>query len=498
MKFHLKTSQITKQSSDCLIIGVFTNNSLTGNAKQIDEASQNIISKMKQQGDLAAPVGSVLLLHNPPSIKSKRILLVSLGKQEEFTDKQFTKACLAALTAINKNSVKTAHITLCELAVQNRDLHWKIRQIVLITNAILYQFNAFKSKKSDTKTLFQELIITVNDEKAIQHNKTAIKEGVAISEGMSLAKDLGNTPANICTPSYLANEAKKLALKNKKITFKVLDEAAMKKIGMNSLLAVSLGSSQPAKFIILNYKGASLQKKPIVLVGKGITFDTGGLSLKPPASMMGMKYDMMGAATVLGVIKACHLLNLPLNIVGLIAASENCPGNNAIKPGDIVKSLSGQTVEINNTDAEGRLVLSDALTYSERFNPDIVIDIATLTGAVVVALGSYFTGVFSPDDNLRHSLVQAGNDISDLAWPMPLHENYDEELKSDCADMSNIGSTPYGGASIAAQFLARYTKKLHWAHLDIAGSAMPSGSPKLATGRPIPLLIQFLLNYKTR
>jgi leucyl aminopeptidase len=358
----------------------------------------------------------------------------------------------------------------------------------------LYTFDTFKSKKEPSPTL--QIMTFSIPEKAKKEAQHAIKEAVGIATGMELTKNLANLPSNICTPSYLAKEAIKLAHEYKTLSVKILEESDMKKLGMGAFLAVARGSAEDAKLIVLEYKGTQKKKKsPIALVGKGVTFDTGGISLKSADSMVGMKYDMCGAATVLGTLKAAALLQLPLHLIGVIPATENMPSGTATKPEDIVTSLSGQTIEIMNTDAEGRLILSDALTYCERFNPDVVIDIATLTGAVVIALGHHASGLLSNDDALANDLLAAGSDIHDRAWLMPLWEEYQEQLKSPFADMSNIGGRA-GGVITAACFLSRFTKKFRWAHLDVAGTAamMMGGNERSATGRPVPLLMQYLIN----
>ncbi|MGH8711263.1 MAG: leucyl aminopeptidase, partial [Burkholderiales bacterium] len=322
--------------------------------------------------------------------------------------------------------------------------------------------------------------------------EAALKQALAIAEGVKLTKDLGNLPPNICTPSYLAEQALQIAKKHN-LKAEVLEQKDMEKLGMGSLLSVARGSNQPPKLIVLHYSGAAKKQKPVVLVGKGITFDTGGISIKPAAEMDEMKFDMCGAASVLGSIKAVAEMRLPLNVVGIIPTTENMPSGNASRPGDIVTSMSGQTIEILNTDAEGRLILCDALTYAERFHPAVVIDIATLTGACVIALGHVASGLYSNDDALARELLNAGEYAHDRAWQMPLWDDYQEQLKSNFADMANIGGRPAGSIT-AACFLARFTKKYSWAHLDIAGTAWKSGKEKGGTGRPVPLLTQFLIH----
>ena len=320
---------------------------------------------------------------------------------------------------------------------------------------------------------------------------TEISKGVAIANGMALARELGDLPPNICTPTYIAERAQLLA-STYKLKCEVLEESDMEALGMNSLLSVSLGSSQPAKLISLNYSNGG-KEDPIVLVGKGVTFDSGGISLKPGSGMDEMKYDMCGAASVLGTMSAVAEMGLKVNLTVVVPTVENMPAHNASRPGDVVKSMSGQTIEILNTDAEGRLILCDALTYCEKFNPKVVIDVATLTGAVIVALGKHHSGVMSNDQNLADSLKVSGISSMDTVWQLPLDDEYDELLKSNFADMANIGGREAGTVT-AACFLARYTKNYSWAHIDIAGTAWLGGSKKGATGRPVPLLTQYVMD----
>jgi leucyl aminopeptidase len=337
------------------------------------------------------------------------------------------------------------------------------------------------------------LIIVARDAKHTAALRKGIAEGDALGKGMKLSRDLANLPPNVCTPTYLAEQARSLAKTAPKLTCKVLNEADMRKLGMGSLLSVTAGSVEPAQFIILEYKGAAASKAPTVLVGKGITFDTGGISLKPPAAMDEMKFDMSGAASVLGTFKALAELQPKLNVVGLVPTCENMPGGSATKPGDIVKSMSGLTIEILNTDAEGRLILCDALTYARRFKPAAVIDIATLTGACVIALGKHFSGLLSTSDSLARDLQKAGDNSDDRAWRLPLTPEYAEQLKSNFADVANVGGRE-AGTITAASFLSKFTTDMNWAHLDIAGTAYQTGAAKGSSGRPVPLLLEFLLN----
>jgi len=379
---------------------------------------------------------------------------------------------------------------LTELQVPGREAAWKARQLVLAAADVGYRFDRMKSKKVEAKQLVQVSVSAASKRDAADLGR-GLTEGRAISAGMALARDLGNLPANVCTPTYLAETAVKLG-REWKLAVQVLDQRDMEKLGMGSLLSVARGSHQPPKFLILRYAGAANRDRPVVLVGKGITFDTGGISIKPSAEMDEMKFDMCGAASVLGTLRAVAELGLKLNVVGLIPTCENMPGGAATKPGDIATSMSGQTIEILNTDAEGRLILADALTYAERFEPQAVVDIATLTGACVVALGHVCSGVFANKDPLAQELLAAGAESWDRAWQLPLWEDYQEQLKSNFADFANIGGRAAGSIT-AACFLSRFAHKFDWGHLDIAGTAWKSGKEKGATGRPVPLLTTFLM-----
>jgi len=421
-------------------------------------------------------------------------LLVGLGKEREFKDKEYRDAVGAAIKTLNETGSLEASIFLTELPVKRRDTAWKVEQTVLKAMEGVYRFDHLKSKQEEARRPLRRIVLNVPRRNELAIGEEAARQGQAIAEGMKLAKDLGNLPGNICTPAYLAEQAQELA-KTYKLKLEVLERKDMEALKMGALLSVARGSRQPPKLIVLQYQGDKKQK-PVVLVGKGITFDAGGISLKPAAEMDEMKYDMSGAASVLGTFKAVAQLKLPINLVGIIPASENLPDGDANKPGDVVTSMSGQTIEVLNTDAEGRLVLCDALTYAERYEPKTVVDIATLTGACLIALGNHATGLFSNHEALARELLHAGDYSFDRAWHMPLWDDYQEQLKSNFADMANIGGRP-GGAITAACFLSRFTKKFDWAHLDIAGTAWKSGKEKGSTGRPVPLLVHFLINRAT-
>ena len=490
MEFSIKIGGLEKQRSACVVTGVFTPRKLSPSASLIDRVSGGYLSGITRRGDMQGKAGSTLLLHNVPRIASERVLLVGLGREQEFNEQKYLEAVRAAVRALNEIGVPEAVLGLAELPVKKRDIAWKILQTVLVAMDSTYRFDRLKSKHDEEKKPLGKLTLMVERSELIR-GEAALKQALAIAEGVKLTKDLGNLPPNICTPTYLAEQASQIAKKHN-LKAEVLEQKDMEKLGMGSLLSVARGSRQPAKLIVLQYSGAAKKQKPVVLVGKGVTFDTGGISIKPAAEMDEMKFDMCGAASVLGAIKAVAQMRLPLNVVGIIPTTENMPGGNASRPGDIVTSMSGQTIEILNTDAEGRLILCDALTYAERFHPAVVIDIATLTGACVIALGHVASGLYSNDDALARELLNAGEYAHDRAWQMPLWDDYQEQLKSNFADMANIGGRPAGSIT-AACFLARFTKKYSWAHLDIAGTAWKSGKEKGGTGRPVPLLTQFLI-----
>ncbi|HRX71364.1 MAG: leucyl aminopeptidase [Candidatus Competibacteraceae bacterium] len=494
MEFTVKSGNPEKQRTACLVLGVYENRRLTPSAEQLDAACGGVLSNLLRRGDLEGKLGQSLLLFNVPEAVCERVLLVGGGREREIDDRRFRQILTHAATALNETGATEAMVYLTDLAVKGRDLYWKIRQIVETVEETQYRFDALKSKKDAPRRPLRKININIPGRKEQSDSEQAIREGAAIAAGVKLARDLGNMPPNLCHPAYLAEQAQALMGEFSALQAHILEESEMRQIGMNALLAVSQGSAQPAKLIRLDYRQGPATQKPYILVGKGVTFDSGGISLKPGEAMDEMKYDMCGAASVLGTLRACVELQLPLNIIGLIAAVENMPGGQATRPGDIVTSLSGQTVEILNTDAEGRLILCDALTYAERDEPAAVIDIATLTGACIVALGRHPHGLFSNHPPLAHALQTAAHASSDRVWELPLWEDYQEGLDSNFADMANIASSRDGGAIIAACFLSRFAKKLHWAHLDIAGTAWKTGKTKGATGRPVPLLTQYLLD----
>lgn len=491
MEFSIKSGSPEKQRSACVVVGIFESRKLTLPAELLDKASGGYISDIIRRGDMEGKAGSTLLLHNVPATLCDRILLVGLGKEKDFKEKEFAASVRTTVKVLNETGAFDASIFLTELTVRKRSIAWRVRQTAIIALDATYKFDQFKSKKEEIRRPLRKLTLSVERRNELAPAEEALAQGIAIAEGMAMTKTLGNLPPNICHPTYLAEQAQEMA-EEFKLGCEILERADMEKLGMGSLLSVARGSHQPPKLIVLTHQGGKAGDKPIVLVGKGVTFDTGGISLKPGADMDEMKYDMCGAASVLGAMRAVARMALPINLTVVVPATENMPGGNASRPGDIVTSMSGQTIEILNTDAEGRLILCDALTYAERFEPDTVIDVATLTGACVVALGSVATGLFANKDGLARDLLDAGEEANDRAWHMPLWDDYQELLKSPFADMANIGGR-YGGAIAAACFLSRFTKKFEWAHLDIAGTAWKSGADKGATGRPVPMLTHYLL-----
>jgi len=492
MKFTIKSEKAANIRSGCVILGVFEHRKLSAAAVQFDKTTQGLLKKLMHDGEMDGKCGQTLIVHYPAGAKCERVLLVGCGKASEFNGRNYSKVIASASRAANRSGARDAVSYLAELDVTGRDNYWKVRALVETTRSSSYTPDELKSKKDKHGYPLRRLGVNVAAGKGALARE-ALVDGEAIAAGVELARTLGDLPANICTPSYLASQARKLGKTCSYLKVSVMDEAGMKKLGMGALLSVSRGSREPAKLITLEYKGGKSGEKPVVLVGKGVTFDSGGISIKPSAAMDEMKYDMCGAASVLGTLKACVEMELPVNVTGVIPTTENLPDGLASKPGDIVTSMSGQTIEVLNTDAEGRLILCDALTYSARFKPDVVIDIATLTGACVIALGSHAAGLLSNDDDLADGLLAAGETAGDRAWHMPLWDEYQPQLKSNFADMANIGGRE-AGTITAACFLSRFTEDYHWAHLDIAGIAWKGGNDKGATGRPVSLLTQFLLD----
>lgn len=493
MEYSVKSGNPEKQRTACIVLGVFEPRKLTATAEEFDKITDGFISNILRRGDLEGKLGQVLLLHNVPNTLSDRVLLVGCGKERELGDSQYHKIISKAIKTLNETGSMEAVCFLTELNVKGRDSQWKVKHAVEAAEESLYSFDQLKSKTDVERRPLRKLIFNVPTRRELNEGEVAILQGESIAHGVSCAKDLANLPGNICTPTYLAEQAIKLAADNDNTNCNIIDEAELKEMGMGAFISVSQGSDEPGKLIIIEYRGADTDVKPIVLVGKGITFDTGGISLKPGTAMDEMKFDMGGAAAVFGTTQAVIEMGLKVNLVMVIAAAENMPSAKASRPGDVVTSLSGQTIEILNTDAEGRLVLCDALTYIEKFEPDVVIDVATLTGAIIVALGHKATGIMSNHNPLAHDLLNAGEQAADRAWRLPIWDEYQEQLDSNFADMSNLGG-PAAGSITAACFLSRYTRKYQWAHLDIAGTAWKKGKKKGGTGKPVPLLAQYIIN----
>jgi leucyl aminopeptidase len=471
----LETLQI--HSGNCLVLGVFADQSLPSQVGDLDKKLNGIIESLsgtiKDSGDMVWQTDA----------EDRSLLIIQCGDEASFTVSALNSRIADISHALIKQKKTRACVFMPNVSGQSADL--QLQNMLLAFDKQFYQFLDFKTGPKKVYTLkMLSFYLPGATEKALDYAES-------VASGVRLTRNLANLPANVCTPTYLAEQALQLAQEHSSIKTRVLDKAAIQKLGMGSFLSVSQGSVQPPQFIEIQYQGAG-QKAPIVLVGKGVTFDSGGISIKGAAGMEEMKYDMAGAASVLGAIKACALLKLPLHVVGLIPATENMPSGSATKPGDIVTSMSGQTIEIINTDAEGRLILADALTYAERFNPEFVIDIATLTGAIVVALGNNTTGLFTADDALAEQILSAARLSNDATWRLPLNDTYQEAINSPIADIMNSTGDRAAGSITAACFLSRFTKQYRWAHLDIAGTAWVSGSKRNATGRPVPLLLQIL------
>ena len=492
MKFTVKNEKPASVKSGCVVLGVFEKRKLSDAAARFDKTTRGLLTRLLHDGEMDGSCEQTLMVHYPRGAACERVLLVGCGKPRAFNDRNYSKVVASAAQAVNNSGATDAVSFLAELEVTNRETYWKVRTLIEGTRGAVFTTDELKSEKTRGRRPLRRLGINVAAaEKEIAHK--AITDGDAIAAGVELARNLGNLPGNICTPTYLADQARQLGKQSDKLKVSVMDEAGMKKLGMGALLSVSRGSREPARLISMEYKGGASDAKPVVLVGKGVTFDSGGISIKPAAAMDEMKYDMCGAASVLGAMQACVAMQLPLNVVGVIPTTENLPDGNASKPGDIVTSMSGQTIEVLNTDAEGRLILCDALTYCEKFKPAVVIDIATLTGACVIALGAHAAGLLSNNDELAEDLLAAGNTAGDRAWRMPLWDEYQPQLDSNFADMANIGGRE-AGTITAACFLSRFASDYDWAHLDIAGVAWKGGKEKGATGRPVSLLTQYLLD----
>jgi leucyl aminopeptidase len=493
LQFDTSEQRPAQLATDCLAIGLFDDDALSDTAQAIDSATRGLLRRLKAAGDLPVRAGDTHMLLAPAGIRARRLLVVGLGKRADYRQRGWRKATSAALAACLKS--RAAHLTLAidQPPSEAVDTYYLGRAIADLAGLALYRINDFKTARKPPRHALKRVTIAGVTAARKDEARRGLAHGKAIAVGQALLRDLGNLPGNVCTPRYLAQQAKELAREHRTLKVRVLDEPAIRRLKMGCLLAVSRGSAQPPRFIILEYRGGARGAAPVALVGKGVTFDTGGISLKDPAAMDEMKYDMCGAGSVLATLAVAALLKLRINLVGLIAAVENMPSDRATRPGDIVTSAAGKTVEVLNTDAEGRLILCDALNYARRYRPAAVIDIATLTGACVIALGHHHTGIMGNDDALARELVQAGVRASDRGWQLPLTEEYAEQLRSNFADLANIGGRD-GGAITAGAFLGRFTTGMKWAHLDIAGTAWHSGANKGGPGRPVPRLADFLIH----
>lgn len=486
MDFLVKTGQLDTLRTDCLVVQVYADKTLSRSAQALDEKHQ-VISRLRDLNELPSKVANCAWALPTAGAPFKRVLLVCVGATAKtLTQQDLKNSAQAVIKALKGKSIKNA-----VWSVENQSELAAEAFAALIAEATVTGLYTYSETKTQNITAPALSKLTLHSSEKLDASwRNGLQRGKCVGEGINAARHLGNLPGNICTPTYLAKRAQALA--GGKLSVSVLDEKQITKLGMGAFMSVAAGTEEPAKFIVMQYRGAAASSAPVVLVGKGITFDTGGISIKPGPAMDEMKFDMCGAASVLGVMTALQQLQPRKNVIGIIAATENMPSGKATKPGDVVTSMSGQTIEILNTDAEGRLVLCDALTYAERFKPKAVIDIATLTGACVIALGNHASGLFANDQTLADELLAAGQAAQDRAWQMPLWDDYQKALDSNFADMANVGGRE-GGSITAACFLARYTKNFKWAHLDIAGTAWQGGGAKGATGRPVGLLMQYLL-----
>ena len=491
MEHFTTTSNASRKATDCLVVGIYDGGKLGIGAEQVDAASGGLLKRLAKSGDLSGELGNCRVLAGIDGVRASRVAVVGLGAAGGYGTKQFRVALGAAIRALAGARVRQVLNALTLEPAGDSSPYYLARHTAQGVGEALYRFTAMKSGKKPATMPLKKVGIILANRSETTGAMRGLEHGHAIAEGVNLCRELGNLPANVCTPSHLARTAQKLAREYKNLRTQVLAEAEMKRLGMHSLLSVTAGTNEPAKFIVMRYKGAGAAA-PIALVGKGVTFDSGGISLKPGPGMDEMKFDMCGAASVISTMAIVAKLQLPVNLNVVVPAVENLPSGLATKPGDIVKSMSGQTIEILNTDAEGRLILCDALTYSRRFKPDVVIDVATLTGACVIALGNHRTGVMSNNDDLAGEILAAGIAADDRGWQLPLADEYAEQLKSNFADFANVGGRE-GGAITAGCFLGKFTDGLKWAHLDVAGTAWKSGKEKGASGRPVPMLAEFVL-----
>ncbi|MDE2348378.1 MAG: leucyl aminopeptidase [Gammaproteobacteria bacterium] len=493
MEFKAIVDPRAHSASACAVIGMYDDGLMDDAARRIDAHIGGLAAKLHAARDFAGKLGDTLLLAQPAGSKARRVLLVGQGPKRKFGRKQYRKAVQAAAQALLKTGAADAVLYLASDPELDLDAYTRARIVSETVAAQTYRIPDLKSGPKPKPPRLQSVRVAAADARAAKTMQQGLDHGAAIAGGAAFSRDLANLPPNVCTPTYLGNRALALAREFKRLKVRVLGERQLKALKMGAFLAVAQGSAEPPRLIVCEYHGADRKSAPVCLIGKGITFDSGGISLKDPPAMDEMKFDMSGAASVLGALRTVALLQLPVNLVVIVAASENMPSGTAVKPADIVTSMSGQTVEILNTDAEGRLVLCDAITYSRRFKPAAVIDVATLTGACVIALGNHLSGLMSNDETLAQQLEAAGVRADDRAWRMPIGEEYADQLKSNFADFANVGGRE-GGACTAAAFLSKFANDLHWAHLDIAGTAWLGGAQKGSTGRPVPLLVDFLID----
>jgi leucyl aminopeptidase len=497
MEFKVIVDAKARSASGCAVVGVHEKADLGAAARFIDAQIGGIIGRVVASGDFSGKLGDTLLLPHPAGGAAERVLLTGLGPQPGFGRKQYRKAVQASARAVLKTAAGDATVYLAMHEVPGMDGHFRARAISEIFSAAAYRIPDLKSGVKPKPSKLAQVNVVAESARSVKSMASGLEIGAAVGNGSAFARDLANLPPNVCTPTYLGERAEALGKDWPRIKTKVLDEGEIRALKMGSFLAVTQGSAQPPRFIVAEYRGGKKGSAPICLIGKGITFDSGGISLKDPPGMDEMKFDMGGAAAVLGALRAAAELALPLNVIALVPTCENMPGGRAVKPADIVTSMSGQTVEILNTDAEGRLILCDAITYSRRFKPAAVIDVATLTGACIIALGNQVSGMMSTDDGLAGEITAAGTRADDRVWRLPVGEDYADALKSNFADFANVGGRE-GGACTAATFLSKFTRDLQWAHLDVAGTAWLGGSQKGSTGRPVPLLVEFLVHRARR
>jgi leucyl aminopeptidase len=487
MKFTTTTDKASAIETDCLIVGLGVDQDFGPSLKELDQASGGKFSRLDEGSELPRHAGKTLMLHAVEGVAAGRVLVVGLGKPEKLDGIAFVKATMTAGKALRQSRATTACCLLGENEVKDRDSAWKTRQAALALAHSDYVYSATKKPKDEAPPGTDTVAFPAGDKADAQ---LAIAN--AIAAGIQRCRDLGDLPPNICTPVYLAEMAENMAAEHDELEVEILDEKQMAELNMNSLLAVGQGSVNPPRLIRLSWKGGKSGQAPVAMVGKGVTFDTGGISLKPRDLMEQMKFDMCGAATTIGVMEAVARLKLPLNVEGVVAAVENMPDGKAYRPGDVITAMNGKTIEVHNTDAEGRMILADGIYWTgQKLKPEVTVDIATLTGACVVALGHHASGIMTQDDELADELLAAGIEAADRGWRLPLWDDYQEQIETPFADMKNLGGMPAGSIT-AGCFLSRFADGQRWAHIDIAGSAWQWGKPESATGRPVGMLVQWL------